>query len=108
MIAAGGKAVRRRRRVDMRKEQQQLSQSSSVSTIKSNSICLLRMTRGHCAHVGPGGVMNVSAGELRSKEGQKGQPLIGCQCIIIAHVSSNLSVTSHSVPLGFRNTVGFY
>lgn len=66
VIAAGGKAVRRKmgRRVDTWKEQQQLFQSSSVSTIKSNSICLLRMTRGHCSHARPGGVMNVSAGEL--------------------------------------------
>lgn len=61
----------RRRRVDTRKEQQLLSLSSSVSTIEPNDVCLLRMTRGHCAYVGPGGVMNVSAGELRSIEVKK-------------------------------------
>lgn len=55
----------------MRREQQLLSQSSSLSTTELNDVCLLRMTRGHCTHVGPGGVMNVSAGELRSIEVKK-------------------------------------
>lgn len=71
MIAAGGKTVRRRwrkRRVDRRKEQQLLFQPFSLSTKESNDVCLLRRTRGHCANVEPGGVMNVSAGELQSTE----------------------------------------
>lgn len=72
MIAAGGKTVRRRRRrVDMRKEQQLLFQPSSLSTIASNDAILLRRTRGHCGNVEPGGVMNVSAGELWSTEVRK-------------------------------------
>lgn len=70
MIAARGKTVRRkkrRRRVGTRKEQQLLFQPLSLS----NDVCLLRRTCGHCANVEQGGVMNVSAGELRSKEVKK-------------------------------------
>lgn len=68
VIAARGKTVRRkRRRVGTRKEQQLLFQPLSLS----NDVCLLRRTCGHCANVEQGGVMNVSAGELRSKEVKK-------------------------------------
>lgn len=71
MIAAGGKTVRRRRTVDTRKEQQLLFLPFSLSTKESNDVCLLRRTCGHCANVEPGGVINVSAGELRSAEVRK-------------------------------------
>ena len=76
MIAAGEgtKTVRRRKRrgMDKRKEQQLLFQTFSPSNIESNDVCVLRMARGHCANVEQGGVMNVSAGELRGKEVRKG------------------------------------
>lgn len=55
----------------MRKERQLLFQPFSLSTIKSNDVCLMRRTCGHCANVEPGGVMNVSAGEFRSTEVRK-------------------------------------
>lgn len=74
VIAARGKTVRRRtrRRMGTGEEQQLLFQTFSLfSTIDSNDVCLWRRTCGHCANVEPGGVMNVSAGELWSTEVRK-------------------------------------
>lgn len=42
--------------------------------------------------------MDVSARGGAEHEGRGGQPLIGCQWIIDAHKSSNLSITPHSIP----------
>lgn len=42
-----------------------------VSTILFNDQCLLRRTCGHCATLEPGGVMDVSGGELRSTKVRK-------------------------------------
>lgn len=48
-----------------------LIQPFSLSTSESNDVCLLRRICGHCANIEAGGVMNVSAWELRSTEVRK-------------------------------------
>lgn len=94
MIAAGGKTVRRRRwrrrRLDTRTELQLLFQPFSLCTVDSNDVCLLRRTCRHCANVEPGGVMNVSAGESRSKEVRK----VNLSLVVSALSMNTIQVTS--------------
>lgn len=87
--------------MDTRTERQLLFQPFSLSTIESNDVCLMRKTCGHCANVEPGGVMNVSAGELRTTEVIK----VNLSLVVsgLSMHSSNLSITSRSIPLEMKN-----
>lgn len=78
MIAMDGKMLRRRRRKKRRADARKGAVAAIVSAvplvclIESNDVCPTRRTCGHCANielVDRGGVINVSAGELRVAEG---------------------------------------